>query len=378
MRDIEQLPLLIGDIYDAALDPSRWNDALSKVRDFVPGSTASLFWKDAASKTGMAVYHAGDIDPHHVQLYFDKYVKYDPSTTAHVIAEIGEPISTTDIMPFEEFEQTRFYKEWVRPTGTVDFVSTVLDRSIMNASLFGVFRKPEHGIVDDDTRWRVRQLAPHLRRAVLIGRVIELKTAEAATFADTLDGLSAGMFLVDASGRIVHTNASGHALLAEGTVLRAAGNRFTPTDAGATQALNEIFTAAGGGDAAVGIKGIAVPLVARDGERYAAHVLPLTSGARQKAGARLAAVAAVFVRKVTVEAPSPPEVIARHYKLTPTELRVLLAAVQVGGVAETADTLGMGEATVKTHLHRLFGKTGAARQADLVKLVAGFASPLAH
>src|SRR5690606_504945 len=28
MRDIEQLPLLIGDIYDAALDPSRWNDAL--------------------------------------------------------------------------------------------------------------------------------------------------------------------------------------------------------------------------------------------------------------------------------------------------------------------------------------------------------------
>jgi DNA-binding CsgD family transcriptional regulator len=33
---------------------------------------------------------------------------------------------------------------------------------------------------------------------------------------------------------------------------------------------------------------------------------------------------------------------------------------------------------VKTHLSRLFEKTEAARQADLVKLVAGFATPLTH
>ena len=35
----------------------------------------------------------------------------------------------------------------------------------------------------------------------------------------------------------------------------------------------------------------------------------------------------VFLRKATIEAPSPPETIARHYGLTPTELRVLLAIV---------------------------------------------------
>ena len=43
---------------------------------------------------------------------------------------------------------------------------------------------------------------------------------------------------------------------------------------------------------------------------------------------------------------------------------------------ETADALGVAEPTVKTHLHRLFGKTGTGRQADLVKLVAGYANPL--
>ena len=60
------------------------------------------------------------------------------------------------------------------------------------------------------------------------------------------------------------------------------------------------------------------------------------------------------------------------------EGRPLLAIVEVGGISETAATLGVAESTVKTHLHRLFAKTGATRQADLVKLVASYASPLAN
>jgi DNA-binding CsgD family transcriptional regulator len=53
-----------------------------------------------------------------------------------------------------------------------------------------------------------------------------------------------------------------------------------------------------------------------------------------------------------------------------------LAIVEVGGVPEVAAALGIAASTVKTHLDRLFGKTGATRQADLVKLVAGYAMPL--
>lgn len=76
--------------------------------------------------------------------------------------------------------------------------------------------------------------------------------------------------------------------------------------------------------------------------------------------------------------PSAPEAIAKFYKLTPSELRILLAIVQVGGVPETAEALGVAESTVKTHLRRLFDKTGSNRQADLVKLIAGFSSPLSQ
>src|SRR5262249_12912987 len=144
----------------------------------------------------------------------------------------------------------------------------------------------------------------------------------------------------------------------------------------AEQGLREVYAMAERGDAAVGVKGIAVPLMASDGERYVAHVLPLTSGARRRAGASYAAVAAVFVHKAALDTPSPQEVIGKLYKLTPTELRVLFAVVQVGGVPEVAEALGIAESTVRTHLQQLFAKTGTKRQADLVKLVAGYASPL--
>ncbi len=62
--------------------------------------------------------------------------------------------------------------------------------------------------------------------------------------------------------------------------------------------------------------------------------------------------------------------------MTPTELRVLLAIVEVGGIPEVAVALGVADSTVKTHVGRLFEKTGASRQADLVKLVAGYSTPL--
>ena len=134
----------------------------------------------------------------------------------------------------------------------------------------------------------------------------------------------------------------------------------------------------GAGDAALGVKGIALPLTAHNGERYVAHVLPLTSGLRRDAGlAYNGGGRIVRPQGGSRGFPRLPESLARMYNLTPTELRVLLAIVDVGGVPEVAASLGVAATTIKTHLSRLFEKTGVGRQADLVKLVAGFSTPLA-
>jgi DNA-binding CsgD family transcriptional regulator len=56
---------------------------------------------------------------------------------------------------------------------------------------------------------------------------------------------------------------------------------------------------------------------------------------------------------------------------------VLLAILESGAASEAAEALGISVPTVKTHLGNIYVKTGAVRQSDLVKLVAGFSNPFA-
>jgi hypothetical protein len=201
MREGEQLSSLIGDISDAALDPALWSAVLGKTRGFVGGSASALYSKDAIRKSGKLHYEESDIDRHYRKLYIEKYAKLDPFTTGHFFAEIEQPIGVADLMPYDEFLETRFYKEWFRPQSIVDGVTGALEKSATSVVLFTIFRHQRDGVVDDETRHRMRLIVPHMRRATLISRIIDLKTAEAASFADTLDAIRAGMFLVDARGR---------------------------------------------------------------------------------------------------------------------------------------------------------------------------------
>jgi len=195
-------------------------------------------------------------------------------------------------------------------------------------------------------------------------------TAEAATFADTLDGLDVSLYLLDADARLIHANTAGQAMLDARDALHESRGQLTASDPLVNQALRQAFASA------LDTSGISVPMIGNDGQRYVAHALPLTSGTRRSAGAAYGAVAALFVRKVALAIPSRSEVIGKAFKLTPAELRVLLAIVELGGVPQVAAALGVAGTTIKTHVKRLFEKTGAARQADFVKLVAGFATPL--
>jgi len=118
MDETAQLLSLIGYIYDASLDPSLWPLVLGKAKGFVGGVAASLYSKDAVNKCGNMFYqNAGGIDPHYRDLYFDTYVKLDPTTTGHFFAELDAPVATNDIIPYQEFLETRFYREWARPQG---------------------------------------------------------------------------------------------------------------------------------------------------------------------------------------------------------------------------------------------------------------------
>ena len=376
MNDNEQLSALIGDIYDAVFDPDLRTDVLGKIAGFTGGHSGGLLSKHALGTSGNLYCYIGD-DPESLQAYSESYPKLD-LTADPLSVGIEQIVSTADLVPYDEFRRGRFYREWARPHGWVDIASALIEKSATSCTFLSVARQEASGLVDDEMRRRMALVVPHVRRALLIGKTARLKEAEAICFTDILDGLSAGMILVDAGGRIVHANAAGNVILDAADFLRkTAHGRLVAGHPPINAALHEILLAAEAGDAALGVKGIALPLTAHDGERYVAHVLPLTSAARRAAGLAYNAVAALFVRKAALEAFAPSKVIGEMYKLTPTELRVLLAIVDVGGVPEVAASLGVAATTIKTHLSRLFEKTGAGRQADLVKLVAGFSTPLA-
>ena len=374
MNDREQLSALIGDIYDAVLDPSQQIDVIEKIASFSGGHSGGLLSKHSQGYSQHYCYIGAD--PDSLQSYSESYPKLDPTTATHSYG-VAQVVSATDVVPREEFRRGRFYREWARPHGWVDVASAVVEKSATSCTFLSVVRHEASGVVDDEMRRRMALVLPHVRRGYLIGKTINLGQAEAACFSDILDGLSAGMILVDGIGRVVHANAAGNAILGAADFLRTVHGRIVASDAATNAAFRAILAAADAGDAAIGVRGIALPLTTHDGERYVAHVLPLTSGVRRQAGLAFNAVAALFIRKAALEPSAAPDVIGRMYKLTPAELRVLLAIVDVGGVPEVAAAFGVASTTIKTHLNRLFEKTGVSRQADLVKLVAGFSTPLA-
>jgi DNA-binding CsgD family transcriptional regulator len=198
------------------------------------------------------------------------------------------------------------------------------------------------------------------------------RKAEASALANALDGLSAAVFLVDRQCHIEHANEAGQRMLDEDDFLRSVAGQLVMRDATANRNMRQSII--DGGDLGMAAGKATVVLIARGGQRYIAHLWPLRSLIGHGPEAPTAA-AALFVRKVEPDSQSYGGVVASAFGLTPAELRVLLAIVEVGGVPETSEMLGLAETTVKTHLYRVFSKTGASRQADLVKLASGFSRP---
>jgi len=363
---------LIENIYDAGLHPELWSDVVVKLNAFIGSQACGLISKDPVSKSGATHYYCG-VDPHYIQLYAETYAQYDPLAR---LPRYGEVRNIPDLVNFDEYRRGRFYQEWLRPQGCVDVASVVLEQSKSPCPML-ITVIPGKGMLDAEQRARMQFLVPHASRALLINRAIERKQQRAIALADVVDRLNAGVILLDTACNIVHSNPAADTLLAADDVLRSVAGRPAARSSAANSALREIFRDAGE-VAVAATAGRKIPLMSHDGSYYVAHVIALPSLLREGAAERTSAVGALFIWKAELDGRSCAGLIDRAFELTPAELRVMQSIVEVGGVPETAVALGIAETTVKTHLHRVFAKTGVSRQADLVKLAAGFSNPVLH
>ncbi len=369
MSEIEALSSTIESLYDAAVDHDRWTHALEKATGYVKGRGANLFWQDAATNESIT-FHSWGCDPTYDQLYFEKYAGLNPFFPALAFVEVGKAVAAEDLISHDEFRQTRFFKEWVEPQGLIDVLGVNLERTATSTAFFSIRRSKEDGIVDAASRQRCALIAPHMRRAVSIGKVVQNAKSVQGMLKTALERVPAAVVFVAANGQVVFANQAAEDMLRSKQILTTRRGIIGAANPAADKHLRAALAAAARGDAALGLKGIDIPFVDAEGRHYLANVLSIVSEARRVPDAG-SAVAALFVRGTTFAVRTPLEAAAQHYGLTPSELRVLAAVLEAGSISDIADRLGVSKSTVKTHLNHLMAKTGTRRQTDLIRLMLG-------
>lgn len=379
MRDelsAERLSELIGLIYDCVIDPARWQhaiDALRQALDFATAEITVMRLPDGAPLLSVTSGIAPEWLPRFQQARAHAIDLWGGSERIQQYP-LAEPIVLSQAMGRPHIEAHPMHRRFSAPLGLSDLVSMALLRQPDALAGIGLGWPAAQGDVQDQYLAPLRLLAPHLRRAVTISRLLDVQRLAAHTFAQALDTLACGVLLLDASLGVVHANAPAEALLAAGDVLQTVGQRRLRLPSPAAQAaLTDAITGAASGLAALGQRGIGIPLArAGGGAPRVAHMLPLRVG-ESPSGVPPRAVAALFVADAAAPAPAPLQALALLYDLTPAEARVFEGVAAGQSPQQIATQLGLATSTVKTHLLRVFAKTGCRRQSELVRLAASLA-----
>lgn len=171
-------------------------------------------------------------------------------------------------------------------------------------------------------------------------------------------------------------NATAERQIKFGNSIRIVNDRISPTDPDARAALSRAIDKASRDDGAADQSAYSLAIPDVGGAGFVAMLLPVARGSRRDVVTSFSASVAVFMKDPAEASLMPGEAFARLYGLTGGELRVLVALAQGMGAKEAADVLGIGEPTVRTHLQRIFSKTGTTRQANLLRLLQNATPPI--
>lgn len=375
----EKLSAVIGKIYDSAVDPALWPDALEAACGLIGATMGSVTIFDLRHISARwGAQWGGDLA--WAKLYEEKYAAMMPFWPVLHRVEVGDIADTRKMcdqigISTEEFRQSRFFREWAKPAGYHDVVACTIMRSGSQMGAFQMHTPPTRELIGPKDMVIAELLTPHVRRAVAIGDLLDMKSIVSTAFESTLDGLAIAVVLVDANARIRHANAAAERMLMTGGPIYSRDGALQAGTSQATLSLATAIARAASNETQIGLAGIGVPISGPTGRPAIGHVLPLRSG-KLRPDLAPGAVAAVFVTPAQVDTLPPVEALAALYELTPAESRVLVEIASGKNRAAAAESLGIADSTVKTHLNRVFEKTGTSEQSELAKLVASLTPPV--
>ncbi|MGQ3277300.1 MAG: LuxR C-terminal-related transcriptional regulator [Shinella sp.] len=371
----EVLSSTIGEMYDCALNPAGWTDVLTRITQTIDAAYTTIALASATDNRGRFAAQS-PWDPAQMRTLQEDY-DFDqiPGLKAAVDGDIDRPLTTLSTMSEAELEQTPFFQNWARPQGLREGCMTKFVHTADRIGLLGCTIGMNRGIITVEEQRFLALLSPHLRRASLIGDLLDHARVVASLYREALDNLAVPIVLTGADGTILYANASAEVMLSAKSPILSRNGVLHVQNAVVGRALLDAIAGASNADTSLGARGIGLPISGIDQAPAVAYVLPLTDGTAR--AAFRPACAAIFISTTTSASPLPEAVLTTLFNLTPAEARVLLRIGSGLTPSKSALSLGISESTLKTHLRRIFAKTGTARQADLVKLVANIGTPLA-
>jgi DNA-binding CsgD family transcriptional regulator/PAS domain-containing protein len=355
---------LIGAIYDAVLDPALWNDTVDRLRRHFDLFLGALAVTDLRRQHSIvAAANIPEAYAHLAAEHNEAVLDLWGGPAAVMRLPLEEPLIHSRISSPESWAGNVYYERFARPQGIVDQIVVPLE---MSASLVAYFSMGLHGSMpplNDDHIKALRVFAPHLRRAALIGNLLDTRREAAETFEALLNALGSAVVLVNENLHIVHANPQAETLLRAGSpIASVAGRLDAPNELVKGQLQRTILAATSPRETIGPASGI--PVHRLDGAGAVLHVLPLQ---RRSTRPSARVIAAVFVAEPHGALNLPLEAIRMLYDLRPAEVRVFeLIAAGISGRG-AAEALGISPSTVKTHTVRLFDKLGVHTRAELVR-----------
>jgi len=354
-----QLSGLIGELYEAALDPILWRGLAPRLASAFQASSAVLKLQGAGGSE--LIDTTGNFDDQPIDCAFAEYWHRNDLWVERSAAHgFGRVVVGHELTPFVELEETGYYRDWLRPLSIRDMVGGVIHGGD-GVGVIGIHRAQGEAAFGEAERAAMETLLPHLERAFRIRT--RLRAAGSAFDLAALERSGMGILVVEESRRVSFLNAAAERMLsAEGLAVRAgrlaAANRGVQTQLDLALAM---ALANGRGRADRPPAPLALPR--RDGPPLIFSAAPLPE---QVVGRGIAIL--VLLREVRPERPSLA-LLRGAFDLTRTEAAVAAALCAGLNLDHIADELNVGIATVRSHLKSVLMKTQTRRQAELVALL---------
>jgi DNA-binding CsgD family transcriptional regulator/PAS domain-containing protein len=368
-----ELSDLIGQIYDCSLNPEGWAATLSKICSYFDAAYAAISLADPRlgdSSGRMAVFSPWDAMRLR-ELNEDYGVMGVPGLRDVIMGDVDQPQSTLAQMSESDFQQSDFYRNWVAPQNLREACVTKIVHTRDRIGIMAIITRKSRRPISADDRAFVALLSPHLRRACLIGDLLDHQRVAASNYRLTIEKLSIPIILTDVEQTIVYANARAHDLLRMEKFIASRSGKLHVVQTAASRALSDALSRASQVGAAMGQRGIGIPMTPAGAPPAVAYVLPLTGTAER--GVFGAATAAIFLSLTESWVPPPEAALTALYDLTPAEARIMCFMGSGLDTASVANTLHISINTVKSHQKQIFQKTNTRRQAEVALLVAELA-----